>query len=118
MMRAMAVRVVVIVVIALLLGAAVYLFVLRQPVEAPSAVLAGVTIECDPWSGVDVAGCGEWGDEILSAGPPSRTFNMSDLDRLRLRGSMLGLGDCQAAYYLGRNPNRAVWDEETACPGS
>jgi hypothetical protein len=117
-MRAMAVRIVVVVVIALLLGAAVYLFVLRSPVEAPSAVQSGVTIECDAWSGVDAAGCGAWGDAILSAGPPSRTFNMSDVERLRLQGPVLGLGECTAEYFLGRNPTNPVWDDETACPPS
>ena len=111
----MVIRVVAIVVVALLIGAAVYLFVLRSPVEAPSAALPGVTIECDPWTGMSVAGCRAWGDAILTGGPPSRTFNMEDLERLRLRGAPLSFGSCRAEWFLGRDPVQPVWSEELEC---
>lgn len=115
-MAAMPIRIVIAVVIGLLLVAAAYLFLFRSPVEAPSAVLDGVTIECDPWTGVSAGECGAWGDAILDEGPPSRTFNMTDLDRVVLSGSPIGImGACRIAYYLGRNPTSPVWDEETAC---
>lgn len=111
----MALRVVVVAVVALLIGAAVYLFVLRSPVEAPSTALAGVTIECDPWSGVSAGGCGSWGDAILAGGPPSRTFNIEDLERLRLSGAPLSVGSCRAEWFLGRDPLRPAWSEELEC---
>lgn len=114
----MAIRIVVLVVVALLLAALVYLFVLRQPVEAPSTVYPGVTIECEPWTDVSAEACGSWGDAILAAGPPSRTFNMTDLARLAIDRPWLGFGAaCRVEYFLGRHPDRAVWDEETACAG-
>jgi len=108
-------RIVIGVLILVLVGAGIYLFLLRSPVEAPSAALATVTIECDAWAGVSADGCGAWGDRLLAAGPPSRTFNMKDLERLRLSGAPLGLGACRVAYYLGRDLDRPVWDDETDC---
>ena len=111
----MALRIVVITVVALLIGAAVYLFVLRSPVEAPSTALSEVTIECDPWTGLSAIACGSWGDAILASGPPSRTFNMEDLDRLRLSGAPLGLGSCRADWFLGRDRAQPVWSEELEC---
>jgi hypothetical protein len=117
-MAPMAIRIVVVVVIALLLAAAVYLFVLRSPVEAPSALLAGVTIECDAWTGLSPTDCRAWGDDVLAAGPPTRTFNMSDLDRIAISRPILGLVDaCRVAYYLGRHPTSPVSETEIACPG-
>ena len=111
----MALRLVAIVVVALLVGAAVYLFLLRSPVEAPSTALSGVTIECDPWTDVSADGCGSWGDGILAGGPPSRTFNIEDLERLRLTGTPLSLGSCRAEWFLGRDPVQPVWSDELEC---
>ncbi len=111
----MALRIVVIAVVALLIGAATYLFVLRSPVEAPSVALPGVTIECDAWTGVSAGACGSWGDEILAGGPPSRTFNMEDLERLRLSGAPLALGSCRAEWFLGRDLLQPVWSDELEC---
>ena len=111
----MTLRIVGIAVVALLIGAAVYLLVLRSPVEAPSTALSGVTIECDAWTGVSAAGCASWGDAILTGGPPSRTFNLEDLERLRLSGAPLALGSCHAEWFLGRDPVQPVWSDELEC---
>jgi hypothetical protein len=111
----MALRILVIAVVALLIGAGVYLFLLRSPVEAPSITLSGVTIECDPWTGVSPDGCGSWGDAILAGGPPSRTFNIEDLERLRLSGAPLSLGGCRAEWFLGRDPVQPVWSDDLEC---
>ena len=115
MIRSVALRIVVIAVVALLIGAAVYLFLLRSPVEAPSTALPGVTVECDPWTGVSAGRCGSWGDAILAAGPPSRTFNIEDIDRLRLSGAPLSLGSCRAEWFLSRDPAQPVWSDELEC---
>ena len=111
----MAFRLVAAVLVALLIGAAVYLFVLRSPVEAPSTAVSGVTIECDPWTGLSAGDCASWGDAILAGGPPSRTFNMEDLARLRLSGAPLSLGSCRADWFLGRDRVRPVWSDELEC---
>jgi hypothetical protein len=108
-------RIIIGVLILVLIGAGIYLFLLRSPVEAPSTAMAAVTIECDAWTGLTADGCGAWGDRLLAAGPPSRTFNMEDLERLRLSGAPLGLGACRVAYYVGRNLVHPVWNEETDC---
>jgi len=108
-------RIIIGVLVLLLVGAGIYLFLLRSPVEAPSTAMATVTIECDAWAGVTAADCGAWGDRLLGAGPPSRTFNMEDLERVRLSGAPLGLGVCRVAYFLGRDLDRPVWNEETDC---
>jgi hypothetical protein len=42
---------------------------------------------------------------------------MEDLERLTLSGAPLGLGACRVAYYLGRDLDRPVWNEETDCDG-
>jgi hypothetical protein len=110
-------RIIIGVLVLLLVGAGIYLFLLRTPVEAPSTAMAAVTIECDAWTGATVDGCRAWGDRLLASGPPSRTFNMEDLERLRLSGTPLGLGACRVAYYLGRDLDRPVWNEETDCAG-
>ena len=55
------------------------------------------------------------GDRLLAGGPPSRTFNMEDLERLTLSGAPLGLGACRVADYLGRDLDSPVWNEETDC---
>jgi hypothetical protein len=72
MIGGMALRLVALALGALVIGAAVYLFLLRSPVEAPSSALPGVTIECDPWIGMSAGACGSWGDATLAAGPPRR----------------------------------------------
>jgi hypothetical protein len=91
--------------------------VLRPPVRAAAGADPDVTVVCAAASGLEQAACAAWGDEILAAGPPSTTFEMEDLERLELSRSLLGLGDCQVAYFLGRYPDDAAWTEATDCPG-
>lgn len=112
----MVLRIGMVLLVAVILAVAAFLVFGREPVEAPSSVYPEVTIECDAWTGASAERCGSWGDELLAAGPPSRTFNMTDLRRLALQRPMLGLaGACRVEYYLGRNPTSPVWDDETAC---
>lgn len=104
----------VVVLLALAAGAA-YL-VLRPGVSVASAVDADVTIVCAGSTGADADTCAAWGDAILAAEPPSTTFEMQDLARLEVTRSLLGFGDaCEAAYFLGRYPDSAVWTEPVDC---
>ena len=68
-------------------------------------------------TGADEDACRAWGDAILDAGPPSFTFEMDDLARLRIdRPLLLGFGSrCEAVYFTSRYPDEAVWTEETSC---
>ncbi|MGH2402221.1 MAG: hypothetical protein ACRDE6_05875 [Candidatus Limnocylindria bacterium] len=82
---------------------------------AESTLQPGVTIECADSTGV-TGECAGWGDEILAAGPPSTTFEMDDLVRLRLDRPMLGFAStCVAEYFVSRYPDDALWDDEVAC---
>jgi hypothetical protein len=60
-------RIIIGVLVLLLVGAGIYLFLLRSPVGAPSTAMVTVTIECDAWTGVTTEGCGAWGDRLLAA---------------------------------------------------
>lgn len=102
------------VLLAVLVGAGAWL--LRPPVRTTSEVDADVAIVCAASTAAEVHACGAWGDELLSAGPPSTTFEMDDLVRLELSRSAFGFGgECEAAYYLGRYPDRPVWTEQVDC---
>ena len=96
--------------------AAVLVFLRTGSVStAESTLQPGLTIECAGSTGVTGA-CGAWGDEILAAGPPSTTFEMDDLRRLRLDRPMLGFAStCVAEYFVSRYPDDAIWDDEVAC---
>lgn len=88
----------------------------RPSTRAVSAVSPEVTIECAASTGTDVDACRAWGDAILDEGPPSFTFEMDDLARLRIDRPLLGLGaNCEAVYFTSRYPDDAVWTEETPC---
>ena len=105
-------------VLACLVGVGAWLLA-RSPVAATSAGDRDVEIVCAASTGVDEAGCAEWGDEILAAGPPSTTFEMDDLARLELSRALLGFGgECEVAYILGRYPDSPVWTEQVACSGA
>lgn len=91
---------------------------LRAPVRAAAGADPDVTVVCAAASGLEQAACAEWGEEILAAGAPSTTFEMEDLERLELRRLLLGFGDCQVAYFLGRYPDDAAWTEATDCPAT
>ena len=105
--------------IVVLLGAAVVLaaaFALRGAIATvvPDEV-DGITVECTGWTGVST-GCAAWGEEILAAGPPSNTFEMEDVVRLRLDRRGFGFGRaCEAAYFLSRYPDEPAWTDEVAC---
>jgi hypothetical protein len=89
---------------------------LRPTVWVASSADADVSIVCAASTGTDADACAAWGDEVLAAGPPSTTFELDDLVRLELSRSALGFGgECEAAYYLGRYPDRPVWTEQIAC---
>ena len=106
------------VVLVALVGIGAWLL-LRPPMRVTSTVDGDVTIVCVASSGAEAAECGAWGDETLAAGPPSTTFELDDLVRLELSRSALGFGgECEAAYFLGRYPDRPVWTEQVACIGS
>jgi hypothetical protein len=103
-------------VVVLLAGAAVVL--LRPAVRVASEVDADVTIVCAASAGTDAPACAAWGDEILAAGPPSTTFELQDVVRLELSRSAFGFGgECEAAWFLGRYPDSAVWTAPVDCPG-
>ncbi|HEX7195800.1 MAG TPA: hypothetical protein VF364_03085 [Candidatus Limnocylindria bacterium] len=108
---------VIVVAVVLLAAVAIGLVLLRagSATVAESALEGGVTIECAGSTGI-AAECGAWGDEILADGPPSTTFEMEDLVRLRLDRPMLGLAStCVAEYFVSRYPDDAIWDDEVAC---
>ncbi len=102
-------------ILALVVGVGVWLL-LRPTIRVASSADADVMIVCAASTGTDADACGAWGDEVLAAGPPSTTFELNDLVRLELSRSSLGFGnECEAAYYLGRYPDRPVWTEQIAC---
>lgn len=101
--------------VAVVLAALVVFALLRTTTEVSSSVDPDVTVRCDGSIAEDA--CAAWGDAILADGAPSFTFDMENLVRLELSRSMFGVGaTCEAAYFIGRNPNEAVWTEEFACP--
>ncbi len=91
-------------------------FVLRPPARVTSEVDPDVTIECAAATAVSAEGCLEWGDELISSGPPSTTFEMGDLARLRIDRPLFGFGSpCQVEYFLQRYPDDPVWESEVSC---
>ena len=75
-----------------------------------------VTAECSGWTGVS-EGCFDWGNDVLAQGPPSTTFELEDVVRIRLDRPMLGFAEsCVAEYFLGRYPDEVVWSEDVPCP--
>ena len=88
----------------------------RPATRADSAVRPQVTIECAAMTGADEDACRAWGDAILDAGPPTFTFEMDDLMRLRIDQSVPGFGSrCEAVYFTSRYPDEAVWTEKIPC---
>lgn len=84
-------------------------------VRATASADPEITIECSGSTGV-ADGCRPWGDAILASGPPSTTFEMVDVVRIRLDRELLGFGStCSIDYFVGRYPDDSVWTEETAC---
>ena len=78
---------------------------------------AGETIECTGWTGVTEE-CTAWGAEVLADGPPSNTFELEDIVRIRLDRPTFGLANgCTVEYFLSRYPDDVAWTEETDCPG-
>jgi hypothetical protein len=95
--------------------AGVAAFVLLRPATEVRASGSEAMIRCD--ASVMAEDCGTWGDAILADGAPTTTFDVADLERLDLARSLFGFGSsCEAAYFIGRYPDDAVWTEEIACP--
>jgi hypothetical protein len=111
----MRVRVVAVLVLVSVVAAALA-FLRGAPVTtAASTLQPGVTIECVGSTGVTDE-CRAWGDEILAEGPPSTTFEIDDLVRIRLDRPILGFAStCVAEYFVSRYPDDAIWDDEVAC---
>lgn len=99
--------------LALVIG---FAWLARPSVVTTSDLRADVAIECMAATGVDVAGCRVWGDTILSADPPSFTFEMDDLSRLEIDRPLAGMGtDCEVRYYLARYADDPVSTDAIAC---
>lgn len=104
------------VMIAVVILAGAWFVLGRSGVEAASAVDPDVTITCDAWTSVSLEACGSWGDGILQAGPPSRTFEMDDLAHLAISRQTFGLAaSCRVEYFLERYANDPAWTDEVAC---
>jgi hypothetical protein len=96
-------------------AAATAVMLLRAPTEVASAADPDVTIECSASAGVDAATCLAWGDGIIGGEPPTFTFEMDSLSRLRLDRSWFGFGsECRASYVIDRYAEPAFTDE-VAC---
>ncbi len=102
------------VVLLVVAGAAAWFLLLRPGVSVASSVDPDVTIECSASLGVDEGVCRGLGDAALEAGPPSTTFELEDVVRLRLDRGPLG-GECRFEYFLSRYPDEAIWTETAAC---
>jgi hypothetical protein len=99
-----------------LVGVGVYLAFGRPSVEGVSSTDPDVTVECTAATGVSATECGTWGDEIVALGPPSTTFEMDDLARLRIDRPLFGFGSpCQVEYFLERYPADSTWDSDVPC---
>jgi hypothetical protein len=91
-------------------------FVLRPPARVTSEVDPDVTIECAAATAASAEECLDWGDELISGGPPSTTFEMDDLARLRIDRPLFGFGSpCQVEYFLQRYPDDPVWESDVPC---
>lgn len=111
----MRVRVIAVLVVVSVVAATLVFLRVGSVTDAASELQPGLTIECAASTGV-ADECREWGDEILAEGPPSTTFEMDDLVRLRIDRPMLGFAaTCVAEYYVSRYPDDSIWDDEVAC---
>lgn len=99
----------------LLVAAAVAWFVILRPgVSVAASEDPDVTIECTASLGLDEDGCRGLGDAVLAGGPPTTTFELEDVARIRIDGGPFG-GDCRVEYFLGRYPDEVAWTQEGAC---
>ena len=104
------------VVVLVVIGVGAWLVLGRPPVEAVSSSDPDVTVECSAATGVSAGECATWGDEVLALGPPSTTFEMDDLARLRIDRPLFGFGSpCQVQYFLERYPDDSTWDSDVPC---
>lgn len=99
-----------------LAGAATYLL-LRPGVVTTAAGAPDVVVTCSAATSLDEAACRTWGDGVIAAGPPSSTFEMSDLGRLSLDRGLFGFAsNCRTEWYITRYDAEPVWTDEDVCP--
>lgn len=104
----------VVLVVLLVAGGAVWFVFLRPGVSVAASVDPDVTIECGASLDLDEDGCRGLGDTVLAGGPPTTTFELEDVARIRIDGGFLG-GDCRVEYFLGRYPDDVAWTEDGTC---
>lgn len=89
----------------------------RAPVTADSELLAGVVIRCDAGAGLGIEACRDSVDAIIAVGPPTRTFEITDVARVELHRSWFGFGsECEVQWYLERYADSPVATEAVRCP--
>lgn len=109
-------RILALAIVLLAIVAAVLVLFLRPGQEVAASSDPAVMVECTGTTGVSAAACADWGDEVLALGPPSTTFEMKDVNRLRISRPLLGFGSpCQVEYFLERYPDDPVWDDDIPC---
>ncbi|HEX2194912.1 MAG TPA: hypothetical protein VHK63_08180 [Candidatus Limnocylindria bacterium] len=102
-------------VVVVLLVAAAGALALRPPIRASAG---DVGVECAASAGLSEPACASWGQTVVAAGPPSRTFEMEDLGRLTLERGWFGLApSCEARWYTTRYPDEPVATRVVDCPG-
>lgn len=104
----------IVVVVVLVFGGAAWWLVLRPGVSVASSTNPDVTIECTASLDLDEEACRRLGDAVLEGGPPSTTFELEDVVRVRADGGPFG-DECRFEYFLGRYPDEAIWTETAAC---
>jgi hypothetical protein len=103
--------------VALVVAGAVGYLLVRPGVAAPLTDPAGAVAECTAATGLDAAACGAWGARVSAGGAPSTTFELVDVDRLRLDRGLFGLaGSCRVEWFITRFPESPVWDDDVPCP--
>ena len=91
----------------------------RPPSQATLDDPAGAVVECAAAAGLDAAGCRAWGVETVGSGPPSNTFELTDLGRLRLDRGLFGLASsCRVDWFTTRYADEAAWTDEVPCPAT
>lgn len=93
------------------IAAVLWLTVLRP---SSSAEVDGIEVACEG-IGSDAA-CETWARAVLEAGPSVPTFYVSDLARMRLVRPLIGSGECEVVYFVGRSLEVPAGRETGPCP--